>query len=183
MEFNINDVMKFNIEDIKSWSNRKDVKIGDKGYFFSKISNLHDLKENEYSKIESINDNQANCFFSTAFYGGYSFFLPLNAVKNEPKIKYRPFKNLYEFYKFLSYDNFTEEEFTPSMLLGLYFTYREKKAPRFAHTIVINRIDFDLADDPCEPCIEGRNLGLWFDYAEIRNDDGEWQPFGVERND
>ena len=96
--------MKFNIEDIKSWSNRKDVKIGDKGYFFSKISNLHDLKENEYSKIESINDNQANCFFSTAFYGGYSFFLPLDAVKNEPKIKYRPFKNLYEFYKFLSYD-------------------------------------------------------------------------------
>lgn len=184
MNFDINDVLKFSIKDVKSWSNRKDVKIGAEGYFFNKISDLHSIERTEYSKIESINDNQANCFFSTAFYGGYSFFLPLNAVKEvETKNKYRPFKNLYEFYKFLSYDNFTEGEFTPSMLLGLHFKYRDKKAPRFAHTIVINRIDFDLADDPCEPCIEGRNLGLWFDYAEIRNDDGEWQPFGVEKKD
>lgn len=26
----------------------------------------------------------------------------------------------------------------------------------------------------------GGNLGLWFDFSEIMNDDGEWQPFGVE---
>lgn len=176
--------MKFDIKDIKSWSNRKDVKIGDKGYFFNKISDLHDLKENEYSTIESINDNQANCFSSTAFYYDFSFFLPLNAVKNEPKIKYRPFKNLYEFYQFLSFNShITEEDFTPVMLLGLYFKYRDKNAPRFAHTIVINRIDFDLADDPCAPSIEGRNLGLWFDYSEIMNDEGKWQPFGVKENE
>ena len=37
MEFDINDVMKFDITDIKSWSNRKDVKIGDKGYFFNRF--------------------------------------------------------------------------------------------------------------------------------------------------
>ena len=84
MEFDIKDVMKFDITDIKSWSNRKDVKIGDEGYFFNKISDLHDIEHIfGYSKIESINDNQANCFFSTAFYGGYSFFLPLNAVKED----------------------------------------------------------------------------------------------------
>ena len=65
------------------------------------------------------------------------------------------------------------------MLLDLYFKYREKKALRVASTIVINRIDVDLKGI-CEPNIEGRNLGLWFDYAEIMNDDGEWQPFGVE---
>lgn len=69
------------------------------------------------------------------------------------------------------------------MLLGLCFTYREKKAPRFARTIVINGIDFDLAANPCKPCIEGRNLGLWFDLSEIMNDEGEWQPFGVQVND
>lgn len=86
MKFDIKDVLKFDIKDIKSWSNRQDVKIGDEGYFFNKISNLHDMRDNEYSKIESINDNQADCFFSTAFYGGYSFFLPLNAVK-ENKLK------------------------------------------------------------------------------------------------
>lgn len=174
--------MKFDIKDVKSWANRHDVKVGDEGYFCNHISDLYDMSNFELTKIERIRDNQASCFFSTAFYGGYSFFLPLNAVKEDKlEKKYRPFKDLYEFYQFLSFNSrITKEDFTPNMLLGLYFKYREKKAPRFAHTIVINRIDFDLADDPCEPCIEGRNLGLWFDFSEIMNDDGEWQPFGVE---
>ncbi len=174
--------MKFDIKDVKSWANRHDVKIGDEGYFCNHIRDLYDMRDTEYSKIEYIRDNQANCFSSTAFYGVFSFFLPLNAVKEDKlEKKYRPFKDLYEFYQFLSFNSrITKEDFTPNMLLGLYFKYREKKAPRFAHTIVINRIDFDLADDPCEPCIEGRNLGLWFDFSEIMNDDGEWQPFGVK---
>lgn len=174
--------MKFDIKDVKSWANRHDVKVGDEGYFCNHISDLYDMSNIELTKIERIRDNQASCFFSTAFYGGYSFFLPLNAVKEDKlEKKYRPFKDLYEFYQFLSFNSrITKEDFTPNMLLGLYFKYREKKAPRFAHTIVINRIDFDLADDPCEPCIEGSNLGLWFDFSEIMNDDGEWQPFGVE---
>jgi hypothetical protein len=174
--------MKFDIKDVKSWANRHDVKVGDEGYFCNHISDLYDMSNIELTKIERIRDNQASCFFSTAFYGGYSFFLPLNAVKEDKlEKKYRPFKDLYEFYQFLSFNSrITKEDFTPNMLLGLYFKYREKKAPRFAHTIVINRIDLDLADDPCEPCIEGRNLGLWFDFSEIMNDDGEWQPFGVE---
>lgn len=174
--------MKFDIKDVKSWAIRHDVKVGDEGYFCNHISDLYDMSNIELTKIERIRDNQASCFFSTAFYGGYSFFLPLNAVKEDKlEKKYRPFKDLYEFYQFLSFNSrITKEDFTPNMLLGLYFKYREKKAPRFAHTIVINRIDFDLADDPCEPCIEGRNLGLWFDFSEIMNDDGEWQPFGVE---
>ena len=174
--------MKFDIKDVMSWANRHDVKVGDEGYFCNHISDLYDMSNVELTKIERIRDNQASCFFSTAFYGGYSFFLPLNAVKEDKlEKKYRPFKDLYEFYQFLSFNSrITKEDFTPNMLLGLYFKYREKKAPRFAHTIVINRIDFDLADDPCKPCIEGRNLGLWFDFSEIMNDDGEWQPFGVE---
>lgn len=177
--------MNFDVKDIKSWASRKDVKIGAEGYFCNKISDLYDMKDTGLSKIENIRDNQANCFSSTAFYGDFSFFLPLNAVKeDEAKNKYRPFKNLYEFYQFLSFNShITEEDFTPVMLLGLYFKYREKKAPRFAHTIVINRIDFDLADDPCSPCIEGRNLGLWFDFSEIMNAEDKWQPFGMEKKD
>ena len=174
--------MNFDIKDIKSWSNRHDVKVGDEGYFCSHISDLCDMRDTELTKIERIYDNQASCFSSTAFYGNYSFFLPLNAVKEDkPKEKkYRPFKNLYEFYQFLSFNShITEEDFTPVMLLDLYFKYREKKALRVASTIVINRIDVDLKDI-CEPIIEGRNLERWFDLAEIMNDDGEWQPFGVE---
>ena len=174
--------MNFDVKDVKSWANRDDVKVGDNGYFCKKISDLDDMKDTGYSEIERICDNQADCFFSTAFNGCYSFFLPLNAVKkDEPGKKYRPFKNLYEFYQFISFNSrMTKEDFSQNMLLGLYFTCRQNKAPRFAHTIVINRIDFDLADDPCKPNIVGRNLGLWFDYSEIMNNKGEWVPFGVE---
>ena len=174
--------MKFDIKDVKSWANRHDAKVGDEGYFCNKISDLYDMKDTGYSEIKRIHDNQADCFSATAFYGDFSFFLPLNAVKEDKlENKYRPFKDLYEFYQFISFNSrITKEDFTPNMLLGLYFTCREKKAPRFAHTIVISRIDFDLADDPCKPNIVGRNLGLWFDYSEIMNADGEWQPFGVQ---
>lgn len=176
--------MNFDIKDIKSWSNRHDVKIGAEGYFCNKISDLYDMKDTGLSKIERIRDNQANCFSSTAFYNDFSFFLPVDAVKEDkPEKKYRPFKNLYEFYQFLSFNaHITKEDFTPVMLLGLYFKYREKKALRVASTIVINRINVDLKGIYA-PNIEGRNLGLWFDFAEIMNDDGEWQPFGVKIND
>lgn len=176
--------MNFDIKDVKSWNTRNDVKIGDEGYFCNHISDLYDMRDTEYSKIERIRDNQANCFSSTAFYGDFSFFLPLDAVKKDkPEKKYRPFRDLYELYQFLSFNaHITKEDFTPVMLLGLYFKYREKKALRVASTIVINRIDVDLKDI-CEPIIEGRNFERWFDLAEIMNDDGEWQPFGVEEND
>lgn len=173
--------MKFDIKDVKSWSNRHEVKVGDEGYFADRIEELK-TEDNRTRMIEGIFDDDASCFRTPS--NRYPFFLPLEAVKEDkPKEKkYRPFKDLYEFYQFLSFNSYiTEEDFTPVMLLGLYFKYRDKKAPRYAHTVVINRIDFDLADDPCAPCIEGRNLGLWFDYAEIMNDDGKWQPFGVEK--
>lgn len=175
--------MKFDIKDVKSWANRQDVKTDDKGYFAKSISQLQNDKYVELTTVYSINDDMGTCFIPKGWGTGFDFFLPVDAVKEDkPKEKkYRPFKNLYEFYQFLSFNShITKEEFTPNMLLGLYFKYRDKKAPRFAHTIVINQIDFDLSDDPCAPNIEGRNLGLWFDYAEIMNDDGEWQPFGVE---
>lgn len=172
--------MNFDIEDVKSWATRHDVKVGDEGYFADSIEELK-TEDNRARMIEDISDDDAFCFRIPS--RKYSFFLPLEAVKEDkPKEKkYRPFKDLYEFYQFLSFNaRITKEDFTPIMLLGLYFTYREKKALRVASTTVINRIDFDLADDPCEPNVEGRNLGMWFDYSEIMNDDGEWQPFGVE---
>ena len=190
--------MNFDIKDLKSWANRHDVKIKSVTGFFGNSLLEIDNEIRRYNKGEKghlhelyqISDNGCYCFgYATyfadtgAFAGtnNFAFFLPLDAVKKDkPKKKYRSFKNLYEFYKFLSYDNLTEEEFTQNMLLGEVFTYREKKAPRYAHTTVITQIDFDLADDPCEPNIEGRNLEIWFDNFEIRNANGEWQPFGVE---
>lgn len=170
--------MNFDIKDVKSWYNRHDVKVGDKGYFADSIEELK-TEDNRTRMIKDISDDDASCFRTPS--NRYSFFLPLDAVKADKK--YRPFKDLYEFYQFLSFNShITEEAFTPVMLLGLYFKYREKKALRIASTIVINRIDVDLKGT-CGPNIEGRNLGLWFDFAEIMNDDGEWQPFGVEVKD
>ena len=174
--------MRFDIKDVKSWANRHDVKVGDEGYFADNIEELK-TEVNRTRTIAEIFDDHVFCFRTPT--NRYSFFLPLDAVKEDkPKEKkYRPFKNLYEFYQFLSFNShITEEDFTPVMLLDLYFKYREKKALRVASTIVINRIDVDLKGI-CEPNIEGKNLGLWFDYAEIMNDDGEWQPFGVKEND
>lgn len=153
--------MNFDIKDMKSWADRHDVNVGDKGYFTHSINWLKDDFELNVDTIACIRDDFGNCFVSEKSFNegnSFPFFVPLKAVKEDkPKEKkYRPFKNLYEFYQFLSFNSrITKEDFTPNMLLGLYFKYREKKAPRFAHTIVINRIDFDLADDPCEPCIEG----------------------------
>lgn len=178
--------MKFDVKDIKSWSNRHEVKVGDRGYVFNDLDVLRDDLKSGIAQIRTIchvGDDDVYCFSCKAFGAArnYCFFLPLDTVKEDkPKKRYRPFKSLYEFYIFLSHSPIPKEEFNQNMLLGEFFTYRDKKAPRFPHTIVINRIDFDLADDPCEPCIEGRNLGLWFDYAEIMNDEGKWQPFGVE---
>lgn len=170
--------MNFDIKDVKSWYNRHDVKVGDKGYFADSIEELK-TEDNRTRMIDAIFDDDASCFRTPS--NRYSFFLPLDAVKADKK--YRPFKDLYEFYQFLSFNShITEEDFTPNMLLGLYFTCRDKKALRVASTIVINRIDVDLKY-MCKPNIEGRNLGLWFDFAEIMNDDGEWQPFGVEVKD
>lgn len=172
--------MNFDIKDVKSWSTRNEVELGKIGFFADSIEQLY-KEECVISKLSLITKKDAFSF-GDENNNSYAFFLPLEAVKEDkPKEKkYQPFKNLYEFYQFLSFNShITEEDFTPVMLLGLYFKYREKKALRVASTIVINRIDVDLKDI-CNPLIEGRNLELWFDLAEIMNDDGEWQPFGVE---
>lgn len=190
--------MNFDVKDLKSWANRHDVKIkAVTGFFGNSLSEI-DNEIRRYNKGEKdhlhelykISDNGCFCFgyavyfADTGAFGGtqtFAFFLPLDAVKEEKqKEKYRPFKDLYEFYKFLSFGCFVaREDFTQNMLLGMRFTYRDKKALRVASTIVINKIDVDLKDI-CGPIIEGRDFEHWFDYCEIMNNKGEWQPFGIQ---
>ena len=86
--------MNFDIKDVKSWSNRYDVKIGDEGYFFNDIDKLRNF-ENEYIKpvrgtVEYIRDNYSYCFGidKRGLKENYSFFLPLDKVKKtEPTEK------------------------------------------------------------------------------------------------
>ena len=96
--------MKFDIKDVKSWANRKDVKIGAEGYFCHDINKLRNNK-NEYikpvkSKLSAIRDNYATCFQIDNGRDGdnvFPFFLPLDAVKKDKtEKKYRPLQSIDE---------------------------------------------------------------------------------------
>lgn len=169
--------MKFDIKDVKSWANRYDVKVGDKGYFGYDIRTLHERKDTNLVRVDRIYDDKANCFLAEDYPSGYPFFLPSNAVEKE----YRSFEDLYEFYRFISFGCFVaREDFTQNMLLKMGFTYREKSLPQIATSVVITRIDVGLDNDPYPICINNKDFEDWFDNYEIMNSKGEWQPFGVE---
>ena len=180
--------MNFDIKDVKSWSNRYDVKIGDEGYFFNDIDKLRN-SENEYikpvkSKLSAIRDNYAMCFQidnGRDCYNVFNFFLPLDAVKKDkPKKKYRPFKDAYEFYNFIGVIlTITRKEFRNRMLLGLPITHREIKSPQYITTELITRVVLNETDKACKIFINKRDFEDWFANYEIMNAKGEWQPFGA----
>lgn len=174
--------MNFDIKDVKSWYNRHDVKVGDKGYFFNIIQKTLD---NSFKRgiITKINNDRADCFVGAFDYPvwDYNFFLPVDVVENEKK--YRPFKDLYEFYNFLSISPFTKKDFHNEYLLRFSFTYREKAVLQIATMAVITRIDFGLDNDPHSTFVNRRGLKDWFDNYELMNNKGEWVPFGVEIED
>lgn len=170
--------MNFDIKDIKSWSNRHDVKVGDEGYFCNHISDLCDMRDVESTKIERIYDNQASCFSSTAFYGNYSFFLPLNAVKeNKPKEKgYRPFRTIAEVDELLAKDSVKHYCYVGS---DLYLRY--KVYPNITKHIEITNLEVDTNTNELR-FINGftpRHLTENYDIKIA----GCWLPFGVEVKD
>lgn len=170
--------MNFDIKDIKSWSNRHDVKVGDEGYFCNHISDLYDMRDVESTKIERIYDNQASCFSSTAFYGNYSFFLPLNAVKeNKPKEKgYRPFRTIAEVDELLAKDSVKHYCYVGS---DLYLRY--KVYPNITKHIEIINLEVDTNTNELR-FINGftpRHLTENYDIKIA----GRWLPFGVEVKD
>lgn len=165
--------MNFDIKDIKSWHTRHEVKIGAKGYFCNHISDLYDMEDTKLSEIERIYDDQVTCFSSTAFYGDFSFFLPLNAVKaDEPKIKYRPFKTIDELEKILNKDNKSAHQF---MCVGNDIFIRNKN--QITH-LIITRIDRDVKTNEVIN-VNGMSPIFLFNNYEIRVG-AEWVPFGVE---
>lgn len=170
--------MNFDIKNIKSWSNRHDVKVGDEGYFCNHISDLYDMRDIESTKIERIYDNQASCFSSTAFYGNYSFFLPLNAVKeNKPKEKgYRPFRTIAEVDELLAKDSVKHYCYVGS---DLYLRY--KVYPNITKHIEITNLEVDTNTNELR-FINGftpRHLTENYDIKIA----GRWLPFGVKVKD
>lgn len=99
---------KFDIKDVFSWSNAEDAKqyIGKQGYF---ADNLNDLQEcvsnNNFKTLFSLDldpETDVDSIFSITesdYY--YALFLPEEKVKEVEEKKYRPFKNVAEFKKYI----------------------------------------------------------------------------------
>ena len=177
--------MDFNIEDVKSWVNRYEVKVGDKGYVSSNLYSLQDdLKSNValIREISRICYDDVECFSCKAFgtIRSYGFFLPLDAVKaDEPKEKkYRPFESMAEFTKVVynlvpDYLNITG--------VGESFTVR-RKYNQHIEKVLITHLEYDANRNLIS--INGQSLRDLFENYDIVTDDDKIIPFGVEvKND
>lgn len=164
--------MKFDIKDVKSWANRHDVKVGDEGYFADEIEDLK-AEDNRTRVITEIIDNHAFCFRTPT--NKYSFFLPLDAVKEDkPKEKkYRPIKSLYE----LAMAFYGAPNYYQHICMGgdLFVKYKNDKNYK---RVLITSLEYD--ENHALSTINGITLRAWFEHYELRNNKGEWVPFGVE---
>ena len=178
--------MNFDIKDVKSWSNRYDVKIGDEGYFFNDIDKLRNF-ENEYIKpvrgtVEYIRDNYCYCFGidKRGLKENYSFFLPLDAVKKDkPKKKYRPFRSMRELTEIV-YSKDWEHD---NLSVGDSLWIRRKGDNHIYQNLLITSIGYDENDViSILISMNGKSMQEWLDNYEIEIN-GEWVPFGVEVKD
>lgn len=166
--------MKFDIKDVKSWANRHDVKVGDEGYFADEIEELK-TENNRTRMIAEILDDHAFCFRTPT--NRYSFFLPLDAVKEDkPKKKYRPFKNLNEIQSVLCGGDVTKYAFFD---VGTHLTVRHKDERNREQVILITSIEYI---DGYLYLINDRGLDEWFNNFELLVND-TWVHFGIEVKD
>lgn len=166
--------MNFDIKDVKSWANRHDVKVGDEGYFADEIEELK-AEDNRTRRISEILDDHAFCFRTPT--NRYSFFLPLDAVKEDkPKKKYRPFKNLNEIQSVLCGGDVTKYAFFD---VGTHLTVRHKDERNREQVILITSIEYM---DGYLYLINDRGLDEWFNNFELLVND-TWVHFGIEVKD
>lgn len=171
----------FDKKDLITWTNRHDVKVGDKGYFAHSIDDLDvNIKNGYVHKLINISNYYACCFAYDSRHG-YGFFLPVEAVKEEkPKEKkYRHFKDAYELFKFLfPATPIIRKDFENCMLLNSVITWRKRDTQYFTTTEIITSVETAVIDGCHLTIINGKALEYWFANYEIMND-GKWQPFGV----
>lgn len=189
--------MNFDIKDVKSWANRHDVEIKSVTGFFGNSLLEIDNEIRKYNKGEKghlhelyqISDNGCFCFgYATyftdtgAFSGtsNFAFFLPLDALKVEKR--YRPFKDAYEFYKFLVNPSISRKDFSDKLLLNFPITYRKRDTCNFTTTELITSVENSVIDSCHLTIINDKELKYWFDNYEIMNADDDWQPFGAVEN-
>ena len=173
--------MKFDIKNVKSWSNRHDVKVGDEGYFFHAIDILRGSESECLKPIKSVlltlRNNYAKCFKIELGHDGddvFEFFLPLNAVKEDEK-KYRPFRPMRELTEVVrgkdcEYNNLS---------VGDSLLIRRKGDEHYHQNILITSLGYDEND---LISMNGRLMQDWLDNFEFLSH-REWKPFGVQIND
>lgn len=174
--------MNFDIKDMKSWANRHDVKIGDKGYFFNDIDDAK--SDGCYCKpvrgiVEYIRDNYCYCFGidKRGLKENYSFFLPLNAVKEDkPKEKkYRPFKTMRELTEVVRSKDWSTAINTGEELL------LRRKSNKHRIKVLITRVEFDNNLELVS--IDGETPKFLLENYEVMTVKGKFEPFGVEVKD
>lgn len=166
--------MNFDVKDVKSWVNRYEVKVGDKGYVSSNLYSLQDDLKNNVALIREISRicyDDVECFSCKAFWTirSYGFFLPLDAVKaDEPKEKkYRPLKSIDEM----------DCLFDCSVMSAKNFiTYRSKVTGEIYIELL-----FAVSRDKNDVLSSINNIPVQdlFNNFEIRKN-GEWLPFGIK---
>lgn len=166
--------MNFDVKDVKSWVNRYEVKVGDKGYVSSNLYSLQDDLKNNVTLIREISRicyDDVECFSCKAFgtIRSYGFFLPLDAVKaDEPKEKkYRSLKSIDEM----------DCLFDCSVMSAKNFiTYRSKVTGEIYIELL-----FAVSRDKNDVLSSINNIPVQdlFNNFEIRKN-GEWLPFGIK---
>ena len=170
--------MKFDLKDVKSWANRHDVKVGDKGYVSSNLHSLQEDLKNNVALIREISHicDDVYCFSCKAFGNirSYGLFLPLDKVKEPNEKKYRPFKSMAEFTK-VAYN------LVPDYLniagVGESFMVR-RKYNQHIEKVLITHLEYDENHNLIS--INGQSLKSLFENYEIITDDDKIIPFGVE---
>lgn len=168
--------MKFNIKDVKSWSNRHDVKAGDKGYFSNSINQLQNDIHLLLTTVDCIADDTGYCFVPKDYGDGFDFFLSVDAVKEDkPKEKrYRPFKTIDELEDTINKGNRSTYRF---MRIGSDIFIKNINKNHITH-LSITRIDRDAETNEVL-FINGMSPMTLLKNYEI-SVGAEWVPFGVE---
>lgn len=172
--------MNFDIKDMKSWADRHDVNVGDKGYFTHSINWLKDDFELNVDTIACIRDDFGNCFVSEKSFNegnSFPFFVPLKAVKEDkPKEKkYRPFKTMRELTEVVRGKDWEMNDITT----GDELMIRSKGCEDRHRRVLITDLTLD---NNCNLLfINNETMKVWLDNYEVMSISAcDWVPFGVE---
>lgn len=172
--------MNFDIKDMKSWTDRHDVNVGDKGYFTHSINWLKDDFELNVDTIACIRDDFGNCFVSEKSFNegnSFPFFVPLKAVKEDkPKEKkYRPFKTMRELTEVVRGKDWEMNDITT----GDELMIRSKGCEDRHRRVLITDLTLD---NNCNLLfINNKTMKVWLDNYEVMSISAcDWVPFGVE---